>query len=957
MPGIIPRARKLFASGFGMIAYLMAEIYAMVRLLPRNHPYLQPRNIGNYGLRHVIAAAANHLVIKKENIDQIIVFFALLCGSVLLLMQFVLLIAGFILTPANAQSAAGSESGSIFVTAKPTNDIAFVMLDKVFGVPDFFCTGKLCSKAQADIPYPMHTALHSLFEFYTMGLLIVGVLIFLYFVVVVTAETATTGSPFGQRFQNIWVPIRLITAIGLLLPLNYGFNTAQYITFYAAKMGSGFATNTWLAYNNAIKQHPLFNGSRNNPLGEYDSLIGMPKPADASILTEMMSLIHSCAYATDKKYASSLTGGGLESSYSAGPYELVEAFLVKTPVPGQKNQDEFLKLSPSTTHVQAVDFFNNGDITIRFGRQSTFAFDDEPGDVENTCGEIRIPVVDIANKGKGDEVGGADYILNKYFEYIKEMWFTNPEFQDFAARFMEIVLAPEPSVSAGHRDVNGDLACRKACNNPHIVDCKIPSIHEKAPCETKEGLPKEDWKQNVIDQYTANFKKDLTTAWAKYTENADIEISQDVLDLGWGGAGVWYNKIAQLNGAFVSAVMATPRLISYPKVMREVAAFSRRTNQDAGGLSQFAPITSGPKPTSIPSREDGLEIATALNDVYEFWNKGIRNSGDKKQENSANILMRGINLLLGTAGIFSIREENAFIHPLAQLTVIGKGLVESSIMNIMGASVSAFAGGAISVFKGTGGIGQLANGMSSLLQQVAFIGLTAGVILFYILPFLPFLYFFFAVGEWIKAIFEAMVGVPLWALAHLRLDGEGLPGEAAKDGYFLILEIFLRPILTVIALIAATVIFSAQVRVLNAIWDLAVSASPGYQANATVQLGDIIKFDRNKIDKFFYTLVYTLVVYLMATSSFKLINQIPDNLLRWAGAGVSAFGDINKEDPLQGLQRYAAIGGITIGRQAVQATTDAFRGMGQVAGEAVKADGVTPSMLGKRILGERGPRG
>ena len=88
MPGIVPRAKALFASGFGYLAFLMANIYSMVRLLPQDHPYLSPANIGNFGIRHVIAEAANHLVIKKENIDQIIIFAALLISIVLLLLQY-----------------------------------------------------------------------------------------------------------------------------------------------------------------------------------------------------------------------------------------------------------------------------------------------------------------------------------------------------------------------------------------------------------------------------------------------------------------------------------------------------------------------------------------------------------------------------------------------------------------------------------------------------------------------------------------------------------------------------------------------------------------------------------------------------------------------------------------------------------------------------------------------------
>ena len=965
LPGIIPRAKHLFASGFGRIAFLMAEIYAMVRLLPRNHPYLNPQNIGQYGIRHVIAAAANHLVIKKENIDQIVIFLALLVGAVLLVMQFALLAYSFVIHPAAA---------SIFATPFPEKDIAFMLLDKVFGIPGMFkscvSTPVLCPSETTNLsfPYPFHVALHSLFQFYSKGLLMVACLIFLYFVVVVTAETATTGSPFGQRFQNVWVPVRLIVAIGLLLPLTHGLNSAQYITLIAAKMGSGMATTTWTTFNQAIKDHALFTGSRQNPLGEYDSLIGLPKPADASILTEMMSIVHSCAYAYwvqkgpigipagDDDAGEDTTMINGKYYYTIPPDEkfFIQPYFVKKlgVNPTLKNKETHQALTPATTYINALDFYNNQDIIIRFGRRSESEFSSEPGSVEATCGEIRIPVIDIQNKGKGAEVGGADYMLAQYFKYIHEMWFSNHEFQDFAQRFMQIRLKPFPYLGDFNSDFNGDLACAVACSQPaDFMAACYPNSGKSQLCASSLGLPTQKWKQHVVDQYNTDFLKDLTEAWMKYAQSADIELKKEVLDLGWGGAGVWYNTIAKLNGLFVTAVMATPKFITYPKVMEEVAQYNRRTNQSTGGLTQYAPVSGLDYPTDIGTADE-LQIATALNDVYEFWNHGGRDGADPAKENTSNIVLDTMNLLLGTADIFTIRKENAYIHPMAQLTTIGKGLVESAIMNIMGASASAFAGGALSAMDPNSGIGKLATSMSSFLQSVAFIGLTAGVVLFYILPFLPFLYFFFAVGEWIKAIFEAMVGVPLWAMAHLRLDGEGLPGEAAKDGYFLILEIFLRPVLTVIALIAATVIFTAQARILNSIWDIVLATSPGYDPDSSIVLADFMDpIPRSTIDTFFYTIVYTFVLYMMATAAFKLINQLPDNLLRWAGAGVSAFGDINSQDPLQELQRYAAIGGITIGRQAVQAVTTASGGMGQVAGQIARGGGTPTSVQGQSVLG------
>src|SRR5690606_7974443 len=148
-----------------------------------------------------------------------------------------------------------------------------------------------------------------------------------------------------------------------------------------------------------------------------------------------------------------------------------------------------------------------------------------------------------------------------------------------------------------------------------------------------------------------------------------------------------------------------------------------------------------------------------------------------------------INAIFGTQGLFAMCQ-NTDTHPLAQLSILGKGLVEASIRNILGGVgfgiVNALLPNQIGAFMGAA---------SGMLFSIASITIVMGFMLFYVMPFMPFLYFFFAVGGWIKGLFEAMVGMPLWALAHLRIEEGGLPGSAGMDGYYLLLEIFIRPIL------------------------------------------------------------------------------------------------------------------------------------------------------------------
>ena len=78
----------LFASGFGYLAMLVAVVYHNVGLLPLGHPYLDYENFGRFGVRHVIAEAGRNLVFSRRHIDQIIVYFTILFGLVVLFLQF-----------------------------------------------------------------------------------------------------------------------------------------------------------------------------------------------------------------------------------------------------------------------------------------------------------------------------------------------------------------------------------------------------------------------------------------------------------------------------------------------------------------------------------------------------------------------------------------------------------------------------------------------------------------------------------------------------------------------------------------------------------------------------------------------------------------------------------------------------------------------------------------------------
>ena len=973
LPGIGPRLVCLFGSGFGMLAFLIASIYGMARLLPPGHPYLNPQNIGRFGIRHVVAEAANNLVLSRKNIDQIIMFGAVLLGIVLLGVQFIVLF--YLMFMGSAHAGMGALfTGSIFATPQPAQDIALKMLDRVFGVPGMFgscvdttagaaaCLDALGNTIPSDpFPWPMHRALHQLFGFYSFAMLLVGVLIFLYFVVVVVLETATSGTPFGQRFQNIWVPIRLVVALGLLVPLPMpgtgggyaAYNTGQYIALYAAKLGSGLATNGWLRFNSVIKDNMAGGGAgmAPNPTGESKAaMLGLPKPPSVAGVVQAMSLIHACAY-TEWSFADRTTLKDKGNYLSPGFY-LVQPWLVKNPTSDTMGvAAPSLKLTGTTTYADALAFFNDADIVIRFGHQNATAFPSEPGNVYPSCGEIRIPITSVAYKAL--DLAGSR-VQRHYFEMVQGLWFGAPMFPNAAAalkagavRFSEVT-----NISSEPEEKN-----KNSCGGDGISpDVGGVTVLDPAGCLT--DLPDSKWKDAIVGDVQTTINGQVVNAWHAYVAHTDdYEMvddpadSRNILKFGWGGAAMWYNRVAEVNGNFVSAVMNVPVLAMYPAVMEKVLKLKQKTDANLDPDSMFTPSLAqgsgeqgGVAVSDVITAEE-VTKAKVLGRVYTVWAREGADTSTEDKQLLGNFFRDVMVMILGVDGILNMRKDNAHVHPLAQLSMVGKGMVEHTIRNLAISNVSAFAGGVIGAMKDVPGQA-LANTITSIFSSTAFLGMTAGVTLYYIIPFLPFIYFFFAVGSWVKSVFEAMVGIPLWALAHLRLDGEGLPGDAASNGYFQILEIALRPILIVFGLMAAMIIFTAQVRILNYIWDLVIANVGGYSEGmfsvGTPAAGTTSEpsFKRDVIEQFGYTAIYTVIVYMLANSSFKLIDSIPNEATRWLGGGGSSFAKTDSQQNLAGqLPGYISSGGMMQGQNIAMAVKDLSGGAGGMVGSAIEGVG------------------
>lgn len=988
LPGIFPRLKALTKNSFSSLALLIAVLYASVKLLPAGHPYLNAANYGRFGVIDVLIAAFNNLSFKRRNIDQILIFGVILLGIILLFAQAVLFVGLIIFNTAWAQI---SVTG-MFSTPNPANDIAYSMLDQVFGIPGIY--GSNFDTINFGGPSPFHAAMHNMFAFYSYALLLLGVLIFLYYFLQTAFETANTGKPFGQRFDTVWTPIRLVVALGLLIPFSFGLNSAQYIVLYAAKYGSSMATNMWLEFNNAIISasgpnagtplgyRPMAgeelliykdnisgtdNATKTLTLTDDEhlyrrSMLALPRPMDGRSLANSLLMLNACM----KLYEEAAREDNPNTSE-------LGAYLVSHRLSSSGTGKDFIGPNDitNTFYEDALEFYEFKDIIIRFGERNVEKYRSYKGNVKPLCGDITIPIKDLgrlnpndpgsplspgqvyqedlfnyitiyAYPGTGISIKGVPEAFGEYWAELKLPARSQKDnTKDFMTPCLDVPNATTPFGSSIGVQVNQNVACTDSPNPDgnfynfvtEIVNSDLAIAYQKL--------------------YASALGVDLPSPVPGYAdityEGIDVSMSSTILDRGWAGAAIWYNKIAQMNGMVVTSANSIPVMSQPPAIMSEVQEIRQQEHQANDVDEAFNPVITSPDTGTrvvFPNDEVKMHIATALSDLYYLSGEKAE-AGDTPVSN-VNFVIKMINFMLGTDGIYTMRD-NVQVHPLAQLSALGSSMINAAIRNLVISVGVSGVGGLLGVWHEKFGQGLTA--LSGFFSAFFSIGITAGVILYYIIPFFPFMFFFFAMVSWVKTIFEAMVGVPLWALAHLRLEGEGIVGQAASNGYYLILDIFIRPVCILFGLLAASIIFFTEVYLLHILYDLVVEnlagaddscigltqPGGGFERGACKVMGSgLIENARSQLDGFFFTVIYTIIVYMMANSTFKLIDSIPNSILRWIGSSEKTYSD-NAGDPTENLTRNAGIAGAIMGREIGSSMSEGAAGAGRALGSTLES--------------------
>lgn len=198
--------------------------------------------------------------------------------------------------------------------------------------------------------------------------------------------------------------------------------------------------------------------------------------------------------------------------------------------------------------------------------------------------------------------------------------------------------------------------------------------------------------------------------------------------------------------------------------------------------------------------------------------------------------------------------------------------------------------------------------LGPMLTAVAGTILVTGAFLSVYPPMLPYILWIGAILGWVIFLVEAIIAAPLWAVAKIAPDGDGVVGRGGQ-GYMLVLSLFLRPGLMVLGFIAAVIVMKPMGYLINSTFLGAFlsGASPSWYGVVTAIMGCIL---------------YAVLMVSVINRVFALIHVIPDKILRWMGGG----GDNDLGSAAQGVE------GTTMGKVVTGAGAANTLGQAGVSG-------------------------
>lgn len=425
-------------------------------------------------------------------------------------------------------------------------------------------------------------------------------------------------------------------------------------------------------------------------------------------------------------------------------------------------------------------------------------------------------------------------------------------------------------------------------------------------------------------------KEIVATVSQQVGNNENGSVLKTMTDKGWVYAGSMYREIGRLKDAVRNTTISSSDFIPGAQNPLETVltgdsltagnAVLTRYSAVASELSrrifEAAPQIKANQPT-LPKLQSGFTIQDMTD-----GGGSVKGTINKTFNQVANSIVTGVVYHLedpDSDPIMTVKNLGDWIAVSGETFALWKAYTTATLEGVGAAAQS-------SLIPGSAILAGVAKSLASLVVQLWALVSSSISALMYLgyflgtwIPMVPFLIFATGVIGWLIFVVEMMAAGMLWAAAHTTPAREDSFIGSQTQGYLLVMSGFFRPALMVLGLVASNALLYPCTAFLN---EAFLTQFRSLQADSATGLFSLAS----------YLTIYAIVVFVMYMLIFALPQALPDNILRWIGAGVGDLGEKGMGSKLEGTAsqqaRQAAVWAASVGagkQEASQQARDAAR--------------------------------